>query len=135
MAEISTPTEFFGKTYDEAYDLLLEARSYIRHGAKVDAGGLAQEDRLRFALESMRVTSRLAQVMAWLLNEKAVHAGEIGRKELASDEHRLSENKICLDDRFELSIGLPPQLLELLARSRALYVRVSRLDEMARQAN
>ncbi len=135
MAEISTPTEFFGKTYDEAYELLLEARSYIRHGAKVDAGGLAQADRLRFALESMRVTSRLSQVMAWLLNEKAVHAGEIGREERSAKAYRLSGQKICLDDRFELSIGLPPQLLELLARSRALYVRISRLDEMARQAD
>jgi regulator of CtrA degradation len=135
VAESSSPTEFFGKTYDETFELLLEARSYIRHGAGVDAGGLEQEDRLRFALECLRVTSRLSQVMAWLLNEKAIHAGEIGREELAGDEHRLSQRKICLDDGFELSIGLPPQLLELLARSRALYIRVSRLDELAHRAD
>lgn len=134
MAENATQTEFFGKTYDEAYELLLEVRSYIRHGASVDAGGLEQADRLRFALESMRVTSRLSQVMAWLLNEKAVHAGEIGREDLADDEHRLSGREICLDDRPGLSVGLPPQLIELLERSHALYVRVSRLDELARRA-
>ena len=131
MAENSTPTEFFGRTFDEVYELLLEARSYIRHGAKVDAGGLEQEDRLRFALESMRVTSRLSQVMAWLLNEKAVHAGEIGRQERSGEAYRLTGQKVCLDDRPELSDGLPPQLTNLLARSHALYIRVSRLDELA----
>ncbi len=135
MAESSRPTEFFGRTYDEAYELLLEARSYIRHGASVDAGGLEQTDRLRFALENLRVTSRLSQVMAWLLNEKAVHAGEIGREERSAKAYRLSGQKVCLDDRPELSVGLPPQLTDLLARSHALYVRVSRLDELARRAN
>jgi len=127
------PTRFFDRTYDEAYSLLVEARSYVRHGASVDSGGLSGHDRLRFALESMRVTSRLGQVMAWLLTEKAVHAGEISRDEATADSGGLSGHRVCLDDRRELSEGMPPQLSSLLDRSLALYVRVARLDEMTRR--
>lgn len=133
MTDGSAPTRFFDRTYDEAYDLLVEARSYVLHGASVDSGGLSGLDRLRFALESMRVTSRLGQIMAWLLTEKAVHAGEISRGEATADSKSMSNHGVCLDDRRELSEGMPPQLSSLLDRSLALYVRVARLDEMARR--
>ena len=133
MTESPAETAFFDKTYDEAYDLLLEARSYVRHGARAEASGLSNQERLRFALESMRVTSRLGQIMAWLLTEKAVFAGELSRDEALVQNGSLGELDVCLDDRDELRAGLPPQLTSLMDRSLALYVRVARLDEMSRR--
>lgn len=134
MTDSPAPTAFFGRTFDEAYGLLVEVRGYVRHSARVDASVLEQPDRLRFALESMRVTTRLSQIMAWLLTEKAVFSGELSRQEAGEEKYRLSGQRICLDDRSELSLDLPEQLIDLLGRSLALYVRVSRLDEMVRRA-
>jgi len=135
VTHAEAPTEFFSRTFDETLALLVEARNYVDGGGRADSADLPLGDRLRFALESMRVTSRLSQVMAWLLTQKAVHAGEIPRTETAKSEHRLSGRSICLDDRAELSAGLPPRLCELLDQSHRLYVRVARLDEMVRRAN
>ncbi len=128
------PTTFFGRTYDEALALLREARDYIALGGeRADRDGLAIDRRLMLARESMRVTARLGHVMAWLLLQKAVHAGELTRRDAATAPHRLGGQPVCLDDREELSAGLPERLKSLSRRSHALYVRVARLDELARR--
>src|SRR5258708_25802876 len=70
-------TQFFGKTYGEAMSLLVEARDYLAHREPIDRGGLAVQDRLRCCSETMRLTSRLTQVMAWLLAQRAGYEGGI----------------------------------------------------------
>ncbi len=123
------PTAFFDRTYDEAMVLLREARDYNLQRVPSERDRLGPEDRLRLACETMRVTTRLGQVMAWLLAQKAVHAGEMSRQDMTAAEHRLAARAVCLNDRPELSAGLPPGLQSLLERSHDLYVRVLRLDE------
>jgi len=132
LTQDDTSPAFFNRTYDETLALLEEARFYISDGARTDAAALDPEARLRFARESMRVTSRLSQVMAWLLAQKAVHAGEIDRTEAAVDAYALDGRSVCEPADPELSQGLPRHLRSLLDRSHALYMRVSRLDAMVR---
>jgi regulator of CtrA degradation len=133
MTQIA-PTAFFGKTFDEALALLVQTRDYIAAGVGGRRVGRAADDQLRFARETMRVTARLTRVMAWLLIQKAVHAGEISPRQAASEEHRLSAHAVCTEHDERHHAELPLGLQVLLARSHALYVRVSRLDELVRRA-
>jgi regulator of CtrA degradation len=128
------PTAFFGKTFDEAITLLVEARDHVAAGIGERPRDRSVEDHLRMARETMRVTARLTQIMAWLLAQKAVHAGELTPQQAASEAHRLAGQAICLDHDEAHHAGLPLGLQALLARSHALYVRVARLDELVRRA-
>jgi regulator of CtrA degradation len=130
----SAPTAFFGKTFEEAMTLLIEARDYISTTTAAPPLGRSPEDGLRIARETMRITTRLTQVMAWLLAQKAVHAGELTARQMASEEYRLDGQTVCLDDDERRHAGLPDGLQSLLKRSHALYVRVARLDELVRRA-
>lgn len=113
--------------------LLVEARNYIAYQEAVDNRGLPPNVRLQVSYESMRVTSRLTQAMAWLLAQKAVHAGEMTLEQMASDEYALAGGDICADPSGPENEELPPGLRSLLERSHLLYSRVARLDEMVRR--
>lgn len=121
---------FFSRTYDEAFDLLVEARDYLADREPIDRRGMTPDDRLVANCEAMRLTSRLTQIMAWLLIQKAVHAGELSSYEAAADEHRLAGQSVCLTRRPVIDISMPRHLQSLLDRSYQLYTRVERLDHM-----
>ena len=117
----------FTRTYDEAFALLLEARSYA-----IDAGGRRHGGdpavRLAHSCESLRLTARLAQIVAWLLAQKAHQAGELSAEDLRRREYRLGGQRVCLDWRAADERPLPPPLRSLMRRSYDLYCRVHRLD-------
>jgi regulator of CtrA degradation len=124
-------TAFFGKTYSEAMDLLEEARDYLTYREPIDRETLLPLERLRFCSETMRLTARLTQIMAWLLAQRAVHAGEITQAAALGDHRALADLDVCMDG--EEAAPMPRRLSDLLERSRRLYVRVARLDELARR--
>lgn len=132
MASISEPTAFFGKTDREALRLLAEARDYLAYLEPFDRGGLVPSDRLRLCLETMRLTARMTHVMAWLLAQRAVLAGEIALDQALGHE-ALAEVEICMGGEESDWSGLPPRLVALLERSHRLYQRVARLDGLARR--
>jgi regulator of CtrA degradation len=121
---------FFDRTFDEAMALLVEARGYLLERQYRGSEGLPPRDQLVASCETMRLTSRLAQVMAWLLVQKAVHAGEIDAAAADEPNRRLGGHEICAETGPWDVSGLPRRLLQLLDRSHALYNRVARLDEM-----
>src|SRR5258708_1375210 len=131
---METATRFFGKTYDETMSLLVASRDYLANAQPADASGLKPIDRLRVNCEAMRLTSRLTQIMAWLLAQRAVFEGEMSRADWASDEFRLAAAAVCMAEADASLAILPKRLCELLDESRRLYVRVARLDEMNRRA-
>ena len=131
MPQPAHATEFFGKTYGEAMSLLVEARDYLAHREPIDRAALVVENRLRFCSETMRLTSRLTQLMAWLLAQRAVYQGEISQERALDGHGALAGLDICMRD--EATDNLPQRLASLLDRSRRLYVRVARLDELARR--
>jgi regulator of CtrA degradation len=131
---METATRFFGKTYDETMALLVASRDYLANAQPAEANGLKPIERLRVNCEAMRLTTRLTQVMAWLLAQRAVHEGELTREVAAGEDYRLQAEEVCLAETEQTAHGLPPRMLELLEQSRRLYVRVARLDEMARRA-
>jgi regulator of CtrA degradation len=119
---------FFGRTYEETMGLLLSARNYI---ANVQAGEFSQVEpgeRLHMNCEALRLTTRLAQVMAWLLAQKALAAGEITREEALGDAYRLGAHELCLADTDARVAANSQKLGVLMAQSRLLFERVARLD-------
>lgn len=121
---------FISKAYDEAMTLLCEARAYITARGDSDREGLAGQARLTYCSESLRVTARLGQAMAWILVRKAVHAGEISEDEACMPEHRLDWRSVCAPDAGAPVDELPKGLISLIDRSAALYARIDRLDRM-----
>ncbi|MCG8545546.1 MAG: DUF1465 family protein [Alphaproteobacteria bacterium] len=126
---------FLEATYDEAYDLLIEARDYMEKKVPEIRKHSSQAYRLALSVETMRLTTRLTQSMAWLLTQKAVYLEEMTPQQAAKRAYRLGGQKMCLDPgRVDYEI-LPMQLRRLLKRSHDLYLRIHRLDQQLAAAD
>lgn len=125
---MSSPA-YFRRTYDETMDLMVEARNYMAYVERRERERAGAAAGLRISCEAMRVTSRLTQVMAWLMMQRAVHEGEVAVEEALTEANRLSGGDVCLDDRFSTDTALPNGLRSLLDRSLNLYQRVARLEQ------
>jgi regulator of CtrA degradation len=126
-------TEFFGRTYGEAMTLLVEARDYLTHREPIERQTLPPPQRLHMSSETMRLTARLTQIMGWLLSQRAVYEGELTPEAALDGQPALAEIEVCMVDEAAAVAELPQRLRHLLDRSRRLFVRVARLDELARR--
>jgi regulator of CtrA degradation len=121
---------YFRGTYDEAFDLLVEARNYVENDVAAFKYADNPPDPLAMTQETMRLTSRLTQVMAWLMAERAMHEGEIDEEEFVKDKYRIEGHAVCLKRAIDdMEDDLPDGLNDLMERSYNLYRRVLRLDE------
>lgn len=130
---VPASSPFFDRTYDEALNLLVEARNYIAYCEHIERARLSLIGRLAMSCEAMRVTARLTQVMAWLLMQRAVQTGEVSLEESCSDANRLGADEVCLYNEGLASEAMPQGLRSLLERSYELYVRVARLEGLVRR--
>jgi len=127
---LQAQTVIFRRTYDETLDLIVEARNYMVHMRPAALPNYTAVRDLRTSCEALRVTSRLTQVMAWLMLQRAVSDGEISASEACEERNRLSGHTVCLDATASDDEEIPPGLQSLLSRSLRLYERISRLEEM-----
>lgn len=126
---------FIRRLYDETYTLLVEARNYFsfRDVAQSPSAAKTPQDRLFVNYQAMRFTSRMTQAMAWLLAQRAAHAGELSPDEAQGGAYSLSGEPVCTETEGHDDARLPEGLRRLLRQSHALYHRVWRLDQSARQ--
>jgi regulator of CtrA degradation len=118
--------KLIGALYTEAMLLADEARSYFDSVGRDERDALDPFARVGFSCESLKVTTRLMHVIAWLLTQRAVEAGELSRAQAASPARRLGEEPESDD---ALLPRLPEQARALIEASRDLFARVQRLDE------
>ncbi len=111
--------------YVEAMVLADEARAYFDDRERSDRAALGPEARVSFACESLRVTTRLMHVIAWLLTRRAEEAGEIDADAGAAPERRLGAANPSEPSAVAL---LPEGARAIIAASIDLYARVARLD-------
>ena len=111
--------------YVEAMVLADEARSYFDTIGRDDRLSLDPIDRVGFSCESLKVTTRLMHVIAWLLTQRAVAAGELSPAQAGEAERRLGEAPQTDRDLFQ---RLPETAAGLVQASEDLYDRVSRID-------
>lgn len=129
------PNAFFDRTYDETMGLLIEARNYVAYTEIRDAAGRPGTVRLKASYQSMRVTSRLTQVMAWLLALKAVHVGELTPEDMLTEQYAISGHRVCAGASGGDDEELPAGLRSLLERSYSLYMRAVRLEDQYRRSS
>jgi regulator of CtrA degradation len=112
--------------YTEAMLLADEARSYFDRHGREERLALDPLLRVGFSVESLKVTTRLMHVIAWLLNQRAVEAGEISPRDARSEERRLGEAPASDP---ALIARLPDGALQIVRSSQDLFARVQRLEE------
>lgn len=133
MSVIAAPLAFSTGAYNEAIGLLHETRDHLLAGQKAGHDSVdAPVARLRINAEYSRVTSRLAHVVAWLMAQKAVEAGEATWETALASQPPLASVTTCTEQFDNTDNELPECLRDLLDRSHELYIRVARLDEQAR---
>ncbi len=112
--------------YIETMLLADEARSYFDATGRVARDALTPLERVIFSCESLKVTTRLMHVIAWLLTQRALGAGEISPDAVLDPSRRLGPP--VMSDADAIS-KLPADARALVAASVDLYRRVDRLDE------
>ena len=112
--------------YVEAMVLADEARSYFEACGRDDRLALDPVDRVGFSCESLKVTTRLMHVIAWLLTQRAVEAGELSRAQARDSERRLGDAPQTDEPLLQ---RLPGAAVQLIRSSEEHYERVSRLDQ------
>ncbi|MFQ6019010.1 MAG: DUF1465 family protein [Kiloniellaceae bacterium] len=133
MSDVAQSVAFFDSTFEQAVALTREARDYVAYQKRADLAELTSVGRLSASSESMRVTARLTHIVAWLMVQKAVHAGEMTREEATDPQYRLGGQAVCRHNKPVADAPLPRRLVDLRDRSDQLYERVVRLDAMIDQ--
>lgn len=112
--------------YTEAMLLADETRGYFDDAGAEEREALPPKLRVEFACEALKGTTRLMQVIGWLLMRKAVFAGELPIAAGTSENRRLGEAP-PLDP--SVIARLPQTARRLLASGDDLYQRVRRMDD------
>ncbi|MBX6323761.1 MAG: DUF1465 family protein [Rhodospirillaceae bacterium] len=123
---------FFDGTWRESLSLIEAARDWLNDAEAAAALDRRARAQLLVSCESMRLTARLAHIMAWLFVQRAVAAGELPPGAAMRPENRLGDPEVCgvSGPRRETEALLPARLRELLDSSLRLYERIARLDAM-----
>jgi regulator of CtrA degradation len=112
--------------YTEAMLLADEARSYFDDAGRDERATLQPFARVGFACESLKVTTRIMHIVAWLLTQRAIESGEIPTREGRRPDRRLGHAQ---ESDAAVVASLPPSAQKLINSSADLYARVKRLDD------
>ncbi|WP_010402815.1 DUF1465 family protein [Sphingomonas echinoides] len=113
--------------YIDAMVLADEARSYFDEGGRADREALDPLARVSFSCESLKVTTRLMHVIAWLLTQRAVDAGEMALREALDESRRLGTAPTT---EGAVIHSMPAVAQTLIWASIDLHRRVARLDQI-----
>ena len=112
--------------YTEAMLLADEARSYFDDVGRNDRTSLEPFARVGFACESLKVTTRIMHIVAWLLTQRAIESGELGLADGRRPERRLGH---AAESDPAVVEQLPESAQRLINASSDLYARIKRIDE------
>ena len=126
QAEVRITSRLIDSLYTEAMLLADEARSYFDDAGRDERATLEPFARVGFACESLKVTTRIMHIVAWLLTQRAIESGEIPGGAGRRPERKLGHAQ---DSDAAVIATLPPAAQRLVSASADLYARVKRLDE------
>lgn len=113
--------------YTEAMLLADEVRSYFERDGQAERMLLAPMERIGYSCESLKTTTRLMHVIAWLLTQRAIDAGEIGENEAGNHDRLLGD---AVPSDVDVCRKLPDSARLLIVSSEQLYKRTLRLQEL-----
>lgn len=128
IAQTRITPRLIDSLYTEAMLLADEARAYFDEAGREERQSLAPFARVGFACESLKVTTRIMHIVAWLLTQRAVDSGEIFAADGRRPERRLGHAN---ETDPTITSQLPPAAQRLVTASADLYARVARLDQGA----
>ncbi|WP_284053119.1 DUF1465 family protein [Stakelama marina] len=111
--------------YTEAMLLADEARGYFDAAGREERSTLDAITRVAFSCESLKVTTRLMHVIAWLLTQRAIDCGELPAREALDPSRRLGE---APESDADLTGRMPAQARSIIDASIDLHRRASHLD-------
>ncbi|MBN2971708.1 DUF1465 family protein [Roseomonas aeriglobus] len=111
--------------YVESMLLADEARGYFDEAGRADRESLDALSRVLFSCESMKVTTRLMHVIAWLLTQRAVANGELRVADALDPSRRLGDAPLTDEGAITM---LPDTARILIGASIDLHRRVGRFD-------
>jgi len=124
--QVRITSRLIDSLYTEAMLLADEARSYFDDAGRLERSTLVPLARVGFACESLKVTTRIMHIVAWLLTQRAIESGEIPMREGRRPDRRLGNAQ---DSDLAVVATLPESAQKLINSSSDLYARVKRLDE------
>lgn len=124
--QVRITSRLIDSLYTEAMLLADEARSYFDDAGRDERSLLEPFARVGFACESLKVTTRIMHIVAWLLTQRAIESGEIPTREGRRPDRRLGNAQ---DSDEAVVATLPASAQRLINSSADLYARVKRLDE------
>lgn len=111
--------------YTEAMVLADEVRAYFDDIGRAARDVLDPMDRVLFSCESLKITTRLMHVIAWLLTQRAVEVGEISADGAREPSRRLGGK---VESDAATVARLPAEAQRFVEASMALYARVARIE-------
>lgn len=124
--QVRITSRLIDSLYTEAMLLADEARSYFDDVGREERASLEPFARVGFACESLKVTTRIMHIVAWLLTQRAIESGEIPLQAGRRPERRLGHAQ---DSDPAVVDQLPEAARRLINASADLYARVKRIDE------
>ena len=124
--QVRITSRLIDSLYTEAMLLADEARSYFDDAGRDERQTLEPFARVGFACESLKVTTRIMHIVAWLLTQRAIESGEIPLIEGRRPERRLGNAQ---DSDPAVVNQLPASAQRLINASADLYARIKRIDE------
>jgi regulator of CtrA degradation len=115
--------------YTEALVLADEVRMVFALGTRNPADTEDTMARLALSTEGLKTTTRMMHVLAWLLNQRALFAGEL-------NENQMRRHGALPPDRVsdpQYLAMLEPETRTLIAETEQLHRRIARLDKAWRQ--
>ena len=112
--------------YVEAMVLADEARGYFDQHGRAEREALPPLQRVGFSCESLKVTTRLMHIIAWLLTRRAVEAGEISEAAATDPERRLGHAAVS---EVAVVAALPETARAIVTATGDLYARIRRIDD------
>ena len=125
-SEARITSRLIDSLYTEAMLLADEARSYFDDVGRDDRASLVPFARVGFACESLKVTTRIMHIVAWLLTQRAIESGEIPVRAGRRPERKLGHAQ---DSDPAVVAQLPEAAQRLINASADLYARIKRIDE------
>ena len=114
--------------FQEGMDLVSRTAAYLDGEGREDAKRLPRAAAIAYAVESMRLTTRLMQAASWLLLQRAVNEGELSRAEAAAEKRRIRLSEQDVVANRDVLAKLPLRLRELIGLSLRLHARIIHLD-------
>lgn len=124
--QVRITSRLIDSLYTEAMVLADEARSYFDDAGREERSLLDPFARVGFACESLKVTTRVMHIVAWLLTQRAIESGEIAFQAGKRPERRLGHAQ---DSDVAIVDQLPEGARQLIRASAELYARVQRIDQ------